>query len=332
MGVKRDRESAGLAEGPSSETITEDEAALYDRQIRLWGMDCQKRLREAKLLVIGLNGLGVDYVKNLALSGVKSITLMDETPVSETDSSSQFFAVGHDGEGRASASLELIRNLNPNVEVTVDPSPIESLPASFFAGFTAVFATAQPVKELVRISKACHEHNVKFCCGQTWGFYGYGFFDFQSYKYSRVYKDAKGEQKTDLDLSCQYNPLEESLNVAAGKGIQKRICHVYPLFNIVNAFEEQHGRLPSPSSREEDLVHLKSLRATVLQDMGLEDAKKKECTSVFGELSPVCSVLGGIMANEMIKGISGQGIPIHNFVLFDGEESWAVTAHIRKKE
>lgn len=25
------------------ETITEDEAALYDRQIRLWGLDAQRR-------------------------------------------------------------------------------------------------------------------------------------------------------------------------------------------------------------------------------------------------------------------------------------------------
>jgi len=26
-----------------SSTLTEDEAALYDRQIRLWGLDAQKR-------------------------------------------------------------------------------------------------------------------------------------------------------------------------------------------------------------------------------------------------------------------------------------------------
>ena len=32
--------------------ITEDEAQLYDRQIRLWGLDAQKRLRAARVLVI----------------------------------------------------------------------------------------------------------------------------------------------------------------------------------------------------------------------------------------------------------------------------------------
>lgn len=29
--------------------ITEQEAELYDRQIRLWGLDAQKRLRAAKV-------------------------------------------------------------------------------------------------------------------------------------------------------------------------------------------------------------------------------------------------------------------------------------------
>lgn len=41
MGVKRSLEEAGMSD--STNKITEDEAALYDRQIRLWGIECQKR-------------------------------------------------------------------------------------------------------------------------------------------------------------------------------------------------------------------------------------------------------------------------------------------------
>lgn len=41
MGIKRNLEAAGI--GDNKLKITEDEAALYDRQIRLWGMDCQRR-------------------------------------------------------------------------------------------------------------------------------------------------------------------------------------------------------------------------------------------------------------------------------------------------
>lgn len=39
--------------------ITAEEAKLYDRQIRLWGVDAQKNLRSANVLVIGLSGTGM---------------------------------------------------------------------------------------------------------------------------------------------------------------------------------------------------------------------------------------------------------------------------------
>ena len=48
-GLKR-RISATMSN--SKVCITEDEAQLYDRQIRLWGLDAQKRLRAARVLVI----------------------------------------------------------------------------------------------------------------------------------------------------------------------------------------------------------------------------------------------------------------------------------------
>ena len=36
--------------------ISEAEAALYDRQIRLWGLDAQRRLRAANVFLSGLKG------------------------------------------------------------------------------------------------------------------------------------------------------------------------------------------------------------------------------------------------------------------------------------
>ena len=51
-------------------TISEDEAALYDRQIRLWGIDAQKKLLSSKILLINMQGLGAEIAKNLVLSGI----------------------------------------------------------------------------------------------------------------------------------------------------------------------------------------------------------------------------------------------------------------------
>lgn len=45
--------------------ITDDEAKLYDRQIRLWGVSSQKRLRQANVICIGLSGLASEIIKNI---------------------------------------------------------------------------------------------------------------------------------------------------------------------------------------------------------------------------------------------------------------------------
>ena len=37
-------ENPRVTDEQNGSVITEDEAALYDRQIRLWGLDAQKRL------------------------------------------------------------------------------------------------------------------------------------------------------------------------------------------------------------------------------------------------------------------------------------------------
>ena len=48
-------ENAPLVNGK----LTADEFNLYDRQIRLWGVEAQKKLRKCNALVIGLNGTGI---------------------------------------------------------------------------------------------------------------------------------------------------------------------------------------------------------------------------------------------------------------------------------
>ncbi|GFT63246.1 SUMO-activating enzyme subunit 1 [Nephila pilipes] len=320
MGVKRDREAAGMSNDHEINTITEDEAALYDRQIRLWGLDCQKRLREAKILIIGLNGLGAEVVKNLTLSGVKSITIMDETPVNVSYSCSQFFISGCEPhQGRAKASKAAIQELNPNVKIEIDSEHVTSKPGSFYAQFTAVFATDVPLSVLIRVNKMCHSNNVPFYCGDSWGFYGYGFLDLLKHSYAKTTPPKKDKEPTVHTLD--YCPLGPALGVKIGAGLNRKINKVYILMNVMNNFREMNNRCPNPENRDAEIEELKSVRTFTLQNLGCQDNKISDemLGCVFGELSPVCAVIGGVLANEIIKGISHKGDPIHNFLLFDGE-------------
>lgn len=38
---------------------------------------------------------------------------------------------------------------------------------------------------------------------------------------------------------------------------------------------------------------------------------------VFGEIVPICSVIGGMLAQEAIKAVSFSEVPINNIFLFD---------------
>ena len=138
----------------ASKAITEEEAQLYDRQIRLWGLDAQKRLRAARILVAGMRGLGCEVVKNLVLAGVNSLTMLDHENLTKEDGDSQFLAPRDKiGTNRAEASLERVRALNPGVEIKVDKSHLSSKNAKFFNdNFDLVVITNYPKDIIVNVN------------------------------------------------------------------------------------------------------------------------------------------------------------------------------------
>ncbi|KAE8951297.1 hypothetical protein PR001_g33786, partial [Phytophthora rubi] len=71
-------------------TFSAAEAAVYDRQMRMWGVEAQKRLQSSRVLVSGLSALGSELVKNLVLAGV-GVTLHDTQRASAAAAASQFF-------------------------------------------------------------------------------------------------------------------------------------------------------------------------------------------------------------------------------------------------
>src|SRR4051812_7224863 len=83
--------AATTERGATDTQISEEEAAIYDRQIRLWGLDAQKRMRNARVLLSSLGGILTEVCKNLVLAGVGSITIYDDAAVTPRDLGAQFF-------------------------------------------------------------------------------------------------------------------------------------------------------------------------------------------------------------------------------------------------
>ena len=55
--------------------LSKQESALYDRQIRLWGVAAQQRMRESKILIVGMTALAAELCKNIVLAGLNVVIL-----------------------------------------------------------------------------------------------------------------------------------------------------------------------------------------------------------------------------------------------------------------
>eukprot|EP00741_Cyanophora_paradoxa_P014266 tig00020780_g13758.t1 len=153
--------------------ISDIEAQVYDRQIRLWGVEAQRAMSSASVLVCGVTGLCAEAVKNLVLAGVGRLTLLDHRAVSSDDLHTTFvFAAADVGKLRVQAALSRFQALNPLVEVRADSDGVASKTPDFFSGFTVVCAFDMPLPELIALNNICRKQRVKFLSAIGLGLYG----------------------------------------------------------------------------------------------------------------------------------------------------------------
>lgn len=341
--------SSGSAE------ISEEEFAKYDRQIRLWGLETQKRLRQAKVLVAGLGGLGSEVVKNVVLSGVKAITLLDDKDVTEIDMYNQLLITHeHIGQNRAEASKSRAQELNPNVIVTADTSPIYNKKEHFFKEFDIVCLTEVPLELRLKINQVCRMEKIKFFCGDVFGFYGYSFADLGMHEYVKEEtrriesgadigsgEPASKKQKSDANAAQEetilkedveeFCSLEESFKEDWSKRSRRSMrqsSHVFFIIQIIDKFRKINKRLPCHN--EEDYTQLVELRSEVLQHAKISESYipiefPEYCVS---QLNPVCAIVGGVMGQEIIKAASRRDAPHNNYFFFDGKSHSGIVDQI----
>ncbi|OEH77794.1 hypothetical protein cyc_06088 [Cyclospora cayetanensis] len=73
----QDAGASGCSHG--SKGPLEEAQKVLDRQIRLWGLEAQRKLLAARVLILGLSAINAEASKDLALAGV-SQTLCDDRP------------------------------------------------------------------------------------------------------------------------------------------------------------------------------------------------------------------------------------------------------------
>lgn len=103
-------------------TFSKEELARYDRHIIIpdFGLDAQKKLKAAKVLVVGSGGLGSPVLLYLAAAGVGTIGIVDFDIVDDSNLQRQvLFGVKEIGQPKAMAARKRIESLNPHINVNI---------------------------------------------------------------------------------------------------------------------------------------------------------------------------------------------------------------------
>lgn len=102
------------------EKLTNDEITRYSRHLLLQeiGVKGQKRLKEAKVLIVGAGGLGTPLVQYLAAAGVGTIGIIDFDEVEESNLQRQVMHGTRDiGRPKVASAKDSVKQINPLVKV-----------------------------------------------------------------------------------------------------------------------------------------------------------------------------------------------------------------------
>lgn len=170
--------------------------SLYNRQRYVLGDDAMKKLFQTRIFLYGLNGLGAEIAKDLALAGVKELVICDESLVTISDIGTQFFLRESDvGMNRALCTCPRLSELNPSVSVSVFGGLIVD-ELSILGEFTCViFVNCLSLSLLELANQHCREAKVAFIAACIFGVFASIFNDFGD---TFEILDRNGEEKREF--------------------------------------------------------------------------------------------------------------------------------------
>jgi ubiquitin-like 1-activating enzyme E1 A len=300
-------------------------------------MFCSKaKMAQSSVLYIHVTGLSSEIIKNLVLAGIRAVICDDRPyPDSIQDTPSIFLSDddrdmtisnNHDNDVPNSKKVKRtvadimkskIEELNPLLgECHICNEPVSQLTSDYISQFSIVVASRLcSIADAIRISNICTTSGNKFYMADCFGLNGVAIFDLGK---DHTYRPEVAKKLLDVTTLKDHVPLGTILNDMSLQDATNRFHKVPPpswlRYRCLLEYVKQQRKWP-------DANHAVDFSETIIQwtketSPSLIDQELAKIATV--EIAPVCSVLGGILGNEIIKAISGKGEPANNTILFDG--------------
>lgn len=159
--METERRGPGVPLVDLAPELTAAELRRYSRHLIIpeVGMDGQRRLKQARILVVGAGGLGSPALLYLAAAGIGTLGIVDDDTVDESNLQRQVIhGVSDLGKSKAESARDSIHDLNPHVSVVLHQERLDAGNAlEIFAGYDLVldgtdnFATRYLVNDAAAI-------------------------------------------------------------------------------------------------------------------------------------------------------------------------------------
>ncbi len=296
-----------------SKEMTSVERDLYDRQFRLEGWS-QKLVKNSRVLIAGVGGLGCEIAKNLAMLGVGHLDLVDLDIIEHSNLNRQIlFAGAKMGGSKAIEAAKRLKDINPNIIIKGYHTSLERLDPAIYKAANVIIGGLDSMNARLNLNAQSIRFKKPLVDGGVAGYHGHVYTIFP-------YENACYE--------CNPLPVGEMDDMAACTvvGIPRKRIHC--VFKANMTFKEDNNdEEPDPKN----IQHIK-----FLEDYANNLAKKHSFLPLFTKdeiikiidfhepaIITINAMISAIQSHETIKiihwltGNKALGEPVNSYVVFN---------------
>ncbi|MFX1572147.1 MAG: ThiF family adenylyltransferase [Promethearchaeota archaeon] len=307
-----------------SKDLTSEERNLYDRQFRLEGWS-QKLVKNSRVLMAGVGGLGCEIAKNLAMLGVGHIDLVDLDIIEHSNLNRQIlFAGAKLGEPKAVVAAKKLTEINPNIIINGYHTSLERLDPALYQAADVVVGGLDSMNARLNLNAQCIRFRKPLVDGGVSGYHGHVYTVFP-------YKNACYE--------CNPLPVGESDEMAACTVVGVPRKRIHCVFKGDMAFKEEFDRDPNPKNID-DIKYIQKIANELVNKHNFPpEYTEDDIVKIIDRHDPgiitINAVISALQSHEVVKilhwnkGHKGIGKPIKSYVIFNAMTM--MFYHIEKK-
>lgn len=296
-----------------SNDLSIEERKLYDRQFRLEGWD-QKIIKNSRVLIAGIGGLGCEIAKNLAMVGVGHLDLVDIDVIEHSNLNRQIlFAGAKVGSPKAIVAAMKLKEINPNIEILGHHTSLERLTPKIYKNADVIVGGLDSINARLNLNVQCIRFNKPFCDGGVGGYNGHVYTVFP---------------KENACYECYPPPRKESDEMAACTVVGVPRKRVHCVFKGNMAFNEKFNRDADPSNIQDVTFIQKYANELVKAHNFYPEYTKDEIVKVIDRHEPgiitINAIISAIQSHEVLKilhylkGNLNLGEPNKSYLILNG--------------